>query len=119
MFDTLVVRPASPSVHVHNETKPHDPADAARLYGELERRAEQKVASATIERLGAENEITAAVVHQTRDYMTDRDRARVMFKINGVQYDFELDWDRTSLEHEMARAIVEQLVSNVQLRLRK
>lgn len=87
MFNRTFVSTPAPVVHVHNETKPHDPADAARLYGKLREKAEAEVAQAVVERLGAHNEIK--VIATESRFMTDQ--VRVLFAINGVQFDFEID----------------------------
>lgn len=87
MFNKTFVSTPAPVVHVHNETKPHDPADAARLYGQLRERAEAEVAEAIVERLGAHNEIKV-VATQSR---FETDQMRVLFAINGIQFDFEID----------------------------
>lgn len=107
MFDTYRITPSSPTVHVHNETKPHDPADAARLYGQLKDRAEAEVANATILRLGAENEI--AVVAVQRNIATDG--LRVLFTINGVRFDFEAD--RTEIAVRFYEAAAQGLAAQI------
>ena len=87
MFDRTFVSTPAPEVHIHNETKPHDAADAARLYGQLREKAEAEVADATIERFGAHNEIR--VVATESRFMTDQ--VRVLFTINDVKFDFAID----------------------------
>lgn len=93
---------ATPAVHVHNniEQKPHDPADAARLYGQLKDKAETEVANATILRLGAQNEI--AVVTMQPNSATDG--LRVLFTINGVKFDIEVDPKEVALRFYEAAA---------------
>src|SRR6185369_13372794 len=92
MFNKTFVSTPAPVVHVHNQTKPHDPADAARLYGQQREKAEAEVAEATVERLGAHNEIKV-IATQTR---FETDQIRVLFAINGVQFDFEIDRDKVA-----------------------
>lgn len=86
MFDRY--HRSTPEVHVHNriESKPHDPADAARLYGELKEKAEAEVADATVQRLGAHNEVR--IVSAQPRY--DTGNVRVLFDLNGVKFDFEV-----------------------------
>jgi hypothetical protein len=116
MFDTYLVR-GQPDVHVHNriEQKPHDPADAARLYGQLKDRAEAEVSKATIERLGAENEIKVVFVESN----ICTDTVRVLFTINGVRFDFEIDRNRIALEFysAVAQGIAAQLLKQFTNRL--
>lgn len=110
---------ATPAVHVHNniEQKPHDPADAARLYGQLKDKAETEVANATIVRLGAQNEI--AVVAMQQNYATDG--LRVLFTINGVKFDIEVDPKEVALRFYEAAAqglaaqILQHFVKRLQL----
>lgn len=117
MFDTYRITPSSPVVHVHNETKPHDPADAARLYGQLKDRAEAEIANATILRLGAENEIAVVAVESN----LSRDTVRVLFTINGVRFDFETDRKDIALRfydavaHGLAAQILRHLSGRLQL----
>jgi hypothetical protein len=98
---------------VHVEQKPHDPADAARLYGELEQRATDAVANATVERLGACIEVVVVkVVSKTSmEDLRKRVRVRVLFKVNGVLHDIETSSDE--LERKIVETIAIQLVSCV------
>lgn len=117
MFDTFRITPASPTVHVHNETKPHDPADAARLYGQLKDKAEAEVANATIMHLGAQNEI--AVVATQSNYATDG--LRVLFTINGAKFDIEVNRTEVALRfyevaaQSLAAQILQHFVRRLQL----
>lgn len=113
MFDTYRITPASPTVHVHNETKPHDPADAARLYGQLMDKAEKAVANATVERFGADNELTAVVIHREYRASTDEDVARVLFRLNGALYDLELKPDRRAIADGFYREVAIKLVDSI------
>lgn len=117
MFDTYRITPSSPEIHVHNESKPHDAADAARLYGQLKDKAEKAVASATVERFGADNELSAVVVHADKDYLRDKVRTRVIFRLNGTLHDLRLESDANAvamgLNQEVAWKLVESIVGQL------
>lgn len=122
MFNRTFISTPAPSVHVHNETKPHDPADAARLYGELLEKARKEVAEATVARFGADNELTALVVHTDYDYLLDQPTARVLFRLNGSLYDLKLKPDpdavAAGLYREVAIKLVETILQQMNLRNR-
>lgn len=117
MFNKTFVSAPAPIVHVHNETKPHDAADAARLYGELKVKAEKEVAEATVTRFGANNELSAVVIHSEYDFSRDQPMARVLFRLNGVLHDLklepEMDAIRDRLYYEVAMKLVESIVSKM------
>lgn len=110
MFDTFV---RAPDVHHHNNVKivqkPHDAADAARLYGEIADRAEKAIAGAAIERLGANNEVKIVKVATFSSIATCITRVRVLFSVNGYQYDFECEFDQERITSEVGRRIAEQV----------
>lgn len=122
MFNTTIVRP--PEVHVHTkvEQKPHDAAEAARLYGELKAKAEADVANATVTRFGADNELTAVVVESRHDYLNDQPMARVLFRLNGALYDLTLKPDRQAVAdgflQEVATKLVGAIMGEMSRRLR-
>lgn len=116
MFDKYLMTPR-PDVHVHNriEQKPHDPADAARLYGELEQRATDAVASATVERLGANNELIVVKIEPWGNYADMSYHVRVLFKLNGVLHGVEAKTDewRQKVGEEVARQLVASVMRSI------
>lgn len=118
MFDRYLVTPR-PNVTVHNhiEQKPHDTADAARLYGEMVAKAEAEVASATVERLGAENEATLVRVDSERSDATCQQLTRVLFKVNGRLHDIR-DVQNSKARDELCRAIANAIAEQVYRKLR-
>jgi hypothetical protein len=113
MFNKTFVSSPAPVVHVHNETKPHDSADAARLYGELKTKAEEEVAQATVTRFGADNELSAVVVHTEHDFMRNQPMARVLFRLNGALYDLKLSPDANAVEDRVFREVAIKLVESI------
>ena len=115
MFNRYLVQPRSPDVHVHNtvQQKPHDPADAARLYGELKDRAELEVLNAVVERLGADNEVTVVKVDHQTNLATDTLSVRLLFKINGRLHEVISKPDRHELTRQCYRAVAETIMNDV------
>lgn len=111
MFDTTIVKPADVSLRV--EQKPLDAADAARLYGELKRRAEDEVANAVLQKFGAYNELRAVVVESHVNLATDTVSARVIFDLNGHRYDFIVRPDREKIADAVALSAYEGLAREI------
>lgn len=113
MFDRYTL-PRS-DVHVHNniEQKPHDPADAARLYGELKDKAEREVAEATVVRLGVNNELTAVQVHTQHRFDTGEVAGRLLFKLNGHLHDIEVKINAEDLALRIYREVAIELVTQI------
>lgn len=112
MFDRYFVsRPAD--THIKIEQKPHDSADAARLYGELRATAEQEVSTALVDRFGADNELTIILVNALKSYETEERQTRVIFRLAGKKYDFTVKGDdpiatRREFLQRVAYAITEE-----------
>lgn len=104
------------SVNVHIQQQPHDAADAARLYGEMRSKAEADVRSATIQTLGAHNEVRVARVSPEYSAETGEERARVLFTVNGAQYDLTLLLPNR-LEERVMKHIATSLLSQVMAKL--
>lgn len=85
MFDRYIHKDGDE--HLHVTQLPHDTADAARLYGEMVAKAEEEVAAATVERLGAHNEAVLVKVVSEQSMATLQQHTRVIFKVNGKLYD--------------------------------
>jgi len=113
MFNKTFVSTPAPDVHVNIETKPHDAADAARLYGELKTKAEHEVAEATVTRFGADNELSAVEIHTAHDYMRNQPMARVLFRLNGVLHDVKLEPSVNAVENRLFREVAIELIESV------
>ena len=115
MFNHTLIPISVPErpVNVHIEQQPLDAADAARLYGELEAKAQLAVANATVARFGAENELTAVVIEHQRLFATDELQARVLFKLNGALYDLTLKPDRNDIAMGLYREVAIKLVESI------
>lgn len=86
MPDMIVVdgRP-TPVFHTTRvEQKPHDPADAARLYGELLDKARAEIRSILTEEL-PESGVTLCSMRMDRIAMDMKDVIEISFKLNGRQ----------------------------------
>lgn len=95
---------------------PHDTADAARLYGEMVAKAEEQVARALIERLGASNEVTLVRIDSDRSHETDQLRVRVLFSLNGKLYDIRHDQNLTvsdQIRWIISNAIAEKVYNSL------
>lgn len=77
---------ASSRTNVHIKQQPHDAADAARLYGELDKKARDSVISSM--RLDINN--VKVVVHRCQDYMSALDIFRVVYSLNGKPQQFDV-----------------------------
>lgn len=106
MFDSYHYSPR-PDVHVHNkvEMKPHDAADAARLYGELEKKAWDVVSNAAIKQVGALNEVK--VLHAEIGFGIRGDMTRVIFEINGQRHNIEVENDPISINRAVYSRVLE------------
>jgi hypothetical protein len=111
MFDTTVVK--SPDVHVRVEQNPHDAADAARLYGELKRRAEDEVATAVVQKFGAFNELRVVTVESRHYFDTNSFAARVIFDLNGHRYDFIVHPEREKVADAVQLAAYEGIAQEI------
>lgn len=114
MFDRYINVPR-PEVTVHNhiEQRPNDAADSARLYGQLRDKAEADVASALVDRLGADNEVVVATVETRRNLEADTVKVRMLFKINGRLHDVEVEPNREALMAQAYRDIAEHVANEV------
>lgn len=108
MFDKhTYVRTPDVNVRVENKQQPNDAADAARLYGECVKKAEEAVLGATIERLGLQNEITVGRIDSATDFLRDKLMVRILFSINGVDFDWRVDADPVRRRDEMYKLVSE------------
>ena len=77
-------RPRDPTVcepRITINQQPHDAADAARLLGELEQKAEQRIVTA----VRVANTALECVVQLWRNHADDSTTARAVYKINGQE----------------------------------
>lgn len=111
MFDTYVRKEGDHTV-TNVKQLPHDTADAARLYGECVAKAEKEVANATINKFGAHNNITCLTVETNLSFADNMHRVRVMFKLDGLTYDFIVREPHT-VKDEVLQRIGEKVASYV------
>jgi hypothetical protein len=104
-------------VNITVNTPPVEAVDAARLYGELEQNAVTKVKHAAVVTFGAHNELR--VVQFAHEFMLSRfqDRIRVLFTLNGHQYDLLVAPDRELQELAVAEAIAKHLAAHLTMAL--
>lgn len=112
MFDR-VDRSHRDGDHIINvKQQPNDSADAARLYGECMEKARAEVKGALVQQYGANNELTVVRIEPTRSFETDKLKVRLLFKLNGYMFDFEVD-DADMLATEAMQVVAQSLVSQV------
>ena len=111
MFNTTIVK--QPTVQLNIEQKPHDAADAARLYGGLKQRAEEEVATALLQKFGAYNELRVVTIESQREYVRDSLIARVIFDLNGHRYDFIVRPEREKIADAVALAAYEGIAREI------
>lgn len=95
---------------VHVEQKPHDPADAARLYGELEKRAEERVLSAATVDLPSIS-AKVALFEISRMMLDDAHHFVIKFEVNGRKMDASLRVERGQLNQDRLVEDVLRLVA--------
>ena len=100
-------------VDVNIKQQPNDAADSARLYGELKRAAEEEVASATINKFGAYNEVEVVRVNTWEDYGLGKKHYRFLFKVNGKTYDIKTDLFPDGFAHSSAYEINRAILAEV------
>lgn len=119
MFDQHHFHDRRTTVHNSFKMLPHDTADAARLYGEIETKAREHVANAVAVNLGANNEVRVvrADVIRTHEMMGGCVKMRIIYKINGKLYDEILEVDdmalRRNVHRNIAHAMFEQLADKL------
>ncbi len=114
MFDSYLIRPQH-TTNVHVEQLPHDTADAARLYGECMKKARAELASATIEAMGAHNEVKVLTAAADIDLANCNRRLRVLFTINGTKHDVYVSVDEFG--GEITRRICQEVMQQVAAKL--
>lgn len=97
MFDSYH-RHSTPDVRVNVNIPQPDAADHKRLYGELLVKAREEIASATIQAGGAHNEIKLVVAQHYNDLLNDRTKVRLLFTVNGKEYDIVADASNFMME---------------------
>ena len=97
--------------YVDIKQQPNDAADAARLYGEIRRRAEAEAVKAIIERTGAHNEIAFARIDSWISHATDETMVWLLFSINGRPYEIRTAVSRA--RPEVAEAIGDAIAAKV------
>ncbi len=97
------------NVHVDVKQQPNDAADSARLYGELRDKANKEIASATVEHMGANNEVVVLQCAHAKDYMLGRHKTRLIFKVNGELYDITTDVDPYKIRESVFGALLHEV----------
>jgi hypothetical protein len=114
MFDTTHLHThKSPIVNVKVEQKPHDTADAARLYGECEAKAKAAIAGATVDALGANNELKVLVCGTFYRAMQGDQVVRLVFKLNGQLHDMEVPLDRHAMVQRAYDVVGRELLGHI------
>lgn len=103
----------APITNVKIEQQPNDAADAARLYGECEEKARKAIASATVDSLGANNELKVLRCESWRSHMTDDQLVRIVFKLNGELHDMELPVDRNAIMDRAFDVVGRKLLESI------
>lgn len=110
MFDSYHVhRPPNVTINTKIEQKPHDTADAARLYGELKRKTEKEVANATVQTLGAANEVRVVSVATHQDMMWEKSFMRLVFSINGTLFDIVCESDPLAMRKKIYECVMQEV----------
>jgi hypothetical protein len=109
MFDSYS---STPDVHVHNRIEVKNPsaADAARLHGEIREKAVAEIAAATVEHLGAGNEVVFLKCETMKDFMVGHTKCRLVFKINGQLYDLISDVNPYKIQENVYGAIIQEVM---------
>lgn len=112
MFDR-VDRSHRDGDHIINvKQQPNDSADAARLYGECMEKARDEVKGALIAQYGAYNELTVVRLEPVRSLETDKLTVRLLFKLNGHTYEFDVV-DVDKIADEAMTVVAQHLVSQI------
>lgn len=113
-----LARAPAPDVRVHSPVtinqQPHDAADAARLYGELQAKARTDLVNA----VRVTNAHFECVVHHYRDQASDEHVFTAIFSLNGVKMQAEARiWSREpagkayeQLQEKVAKEIATRIV---------
>jgi len=114
MFDTYL-RHSTPDVRVNVNIPQPDAADHKRLYGELLKEARKEVATATIADLGAYNEVKVIKIEHHDDFLNQRLKFRLLFNVNGKQYDIITDIDsmKTDVNEILLHAVFNQALEKM------
>lgn len=118
---------ANPTVvepHIEIHQQPHDAADAARLYGELERKAREAI----LEIIPVENNLLRAKVAIWTDFASDGYSGRVFMELNGhlIKADHTMTCHEARGSHELyyrsgqggvRHAMLKELVSKLYRRI--
>lgn len=75
--------------HTTINQQPHDAADAARLYGEIEGKAEGRITSLVAEQL-PNIEVSYARMNMERSVLDMTDRMKVVFRLNGRPHEADI-----------------------------
>ena len=123
MFDkTFVGLPShAPVHHTTINQLPLDTADAARLYGEIVKKAREEVKAEVVSMVDAFINAVVVRVESTTNLENCKRKVQVWFKLNGQMYDIEAEIDPTLENCRMAvyRAIGNEIAAQVIGRLER
>jgi len=115
MFDQTHFHDKRTHITNHFKMQPHDAADAARLYGEVEKKAQENISSAAVKNFGVNNEVKVLEVATYRDPINQNTKMRLIFAINGTKHDVMLDaqdvmhFTYETIAHELFAQLVKKL----------
>lgn len=95
---------------VHEHKAPTD--ESIKLYAELLAKAREEVARVVVNDL-PDNVLSHAVLHTHRDLLQLKQKVRIVFKLNGVMHDIEVNEDFEETRRAMAQVIVRALLDRV------
>jgi hypothetical protein len=97
--------------YVNIKQQPNDAADAARLHGEMRVKATEEIASATVNHLGANNEVVFLRADVYPCVQTFNTKVRLLFKINGHLYDIVTENDEMKIRNAVCENVLASVMS--------
>lgn len=113
MFDTKVFKEGDTRIDV--KMLPHDTADAARLYGEMVKKAQEELRGATIREANAGIRVVVVKLEAENNYENYDTEVRVLFSVNGHNYDFKTQADM--IEQDVYKVIGDHVAAEVVAKL--
>ncbi len=107
MFDTYNTSPSTVNVHKHEHRAPTD--ESIKIYKELEKKALKNLISTT----QLEDNTFNATWHVFRDHMNYENKAICRYKLNGVEYQFEVGVDRIHTGDKLAKEMLKKIREKV------
>jgi len=107
MFDTYNTIPNTVNVHKHEHRAPTD--ESIKIYKELEEKALKNLISTT----QLEDNSFNATWHVFHDFMNYENKAICRYKLNGVEYKFEVGVDRIHQGEALAKEMLKKIREKV------